>query len=100
MLTCDVVVFELLLIHQRERERERESIFQFLKANGIKSISLTINGNLLVEYNNGTSQTTPANSPQLQQAKSYLQRQGKQSVNQADFQAELNTSQGQNKTIY
>lgn len=72
----------------------------FLKANDIKSISLTPNGNLLVEYNNGTSQTVSANTPQLQQAKSYLQSQGKQVISQAELQTEVNASQGQNKTIY
>jgi hypothetical protein len=70
-----------------------------MKANNIKSISLTSNGNLLVEYNNGTNQTTSANSPQLQQVKSYLQSQGKQSINLDELQAEVSSSKS-NKTLY
>ena len=98
MLMSDAVV--LVLIQEREREREQtKSILNFMKSNNIKSINLNIDGNLLVKYDNGTSQTIPANSPQFQQVQSYLQNQGKQSVSQDELQAEVNSSKS-NKALY
>jgi len=73
---------------ERERERERESIKQYLQKNNIQSITLQANGELLIEYQNQESKTMSANNQQLQQIKTYLQSQGKQTISQQELKTE------------
>jgi len=73
---------------EREREREREQIKQYLQKNNIHSITLQTNGELLIEYQNQETKTMSANTQQLQQIKTYLQSQSKQSISQQELKTE------------
>jgi len=73
---------------EREREREREPIKQYFQQNNIHSITLQSNGELLIEYNNQQTKTMSANNQQLQQIKTYLQSEGKQSISQQELKSE------------
>jgi cytochrome c len=79
--------------NSREREREREQksdilnqIQQYFATNNIKSITLKDNRELLIEYQQGNSETASADSSELQQIQAYCQAKNLNTLSFADLQ--------------
>jgi len=76
---------------------DKDIILQYFQQKNIKSIRLE-GEKLIIEYNNSTTESKEANTNELQQTKSYLQKIGKQELSLNDLEQRNNNSNSPNKS--
>jgi len=78
---------------------DKDIILQYFQQKNIKSIRLE-GEKLIIEYNNSTAEIKEANTNELQQTKSYLQKIGKSELFLSDLEQNNNQSPKSNKDLY
>src|SRR6185369_4352489 len=85
---------------EKDQQLDNEFLLKYFQENDIKEISLTPEGNLLIEYNSGKTEVITndqANNQELQKVISYYQKNKQTNLSQQDLIDKTNSNSAQPK---